>query len=863
MQNISESLRKQRELILEEGSEQALDRHTSLLEIAIISLYNRLANRLTSGSEAFRAGGAILAMGPFARGVSSPIQPVSILCLYAEKTPPRESWIEDITAPLADAGWTVDAFHGTAEDIFEQVRTDPALFMKVMDLRYISGSRNLSEQLEKLVDGHIEKNRDFLIHFLYETVAARGKLLEQSQHWLEPDLARNPGGLEEIGAIRAGCRIAANIHALEDAIFQGYLSRTEVDLLLHAEKAFSRYMTLMNASDPGSTEPGSVLSIRNQEFLAKKLGYSEQSAYLPVEIFMQHVHQLFHGVTEVSREFWERLEESRSTKEEDSDSVLEEGIFARNGKIHIHTERYSPSPQNLVHLFALAAANRLGLANVTRQWISHNKNVLSTASGDTAVKEELMKLLRTDTPDVPVLRRFYDYGLLNSLVPELASVHGLVQHDVFHLYPVQEHHLRTVMELKKLLDGRYAQDEPDLMQIASELADPAPLLLAGILHDIGKSSGKNHAARGGDMIPAVAKRLGLTQQESDTLQFLVSQHLLLLDSASMRDLADQEMISNCTAIVGKKEYLDQLILLTFADMMSTGPRAREKWRDTPVIMLYKSIASILEKGEPSSQILAERIARVRSQVESRVSNLMSPGELEIYFSQLAPRYLVSISPDEIVKHLRLGRLLRTSGEQFVWEVSSQRETAEITVMSWDKPGLLARSAGILTLHSLNIMGAQLFTMNDQIALLIFQCRLPERHGAAMDWNAIKKDMDRLLNGKLALDYRIAAHSAHRGRLRKSFRTAPSNIIIDNESSGMYTILEVHTVDRIGLLYTISKTLYDLQIRIFVAKITTKSDQVADVFYIMTTNRQKVTDPEQIEEIKKALRYCLDGKAEWD
>ena len=863
MQNISESLKKQRELILEEGSEQALDRHTSLLEIAIISLYNRLANRLSGGSEAFRAGAAILAVGPFARGVSSPIQPVSIVCLHDEETTPGESWIDEITAPLTDAGWTVEAFQGTVEDIFSRVRQDPPFLMKSMDLRYISGSRNLAEQLDKIVDAHIEKNREALLHSLRESVSAREKLLEKPRNWLEPDLEQNPGGLEEIRAIRAGCRIAANIRILEDAIFQGYLCRTDVDLLQQAEKAFCRYLTLMNVSPTDPAGPQSTLLIRNQEFLAKKLGYSEQSGFLPVEIFMQHVHQLFHGVAEVSREFWERLEEIRVTRAEETDLVLEEGIFARHGKIHIQTERYAPTPQNLVHLFPLAAARRLGLANVTRQWISHNKNVLSTASGDTAVKDELMELLRTDAPDIPILRRFYDYGLLGSLIPELASVHGLVQHDAFHLYPVQEHHLRTVAELKKLLAGHYAHNEPDLTRIASELPDPAPLLLAAILHDIGKSSGTKHAMRGGEMIPAVAKRLGLTHPESDILQFLVSQHLLLINSASMRDLADQEMVANCSAGVGKKEYLDQLVLLTFADMMSTGPRGREKWRDTPVMLLYGTVANILEKGEPSSQIIAERIARVRSQLESRVADMMNPGELETWFSQLAPRYLISIAPEEIVEHLRLGRLLQASGEQFVWEVSEKGETAEITFMGWDRPGLLARSAGILTLHGLNIMSAQLFAMNDRIALLIFQCRLPERHGAAMAWEAVRMDMDRLLKGRLALDYRIAAHSVRGGRPRKPFRTAPSNIIVDNKSSGMYTILEVYTVDRIGLLYTISRTLYELQVRILVAKITTKGDQVADVFYIMTTDREKVDDPEQIEEIKKALRYCLDGKVEWD
>ncbi|MHC1728696.1 MAG: HD domain-containing protein [Syntrophobacteraceae bacterium] len=859
MQNISESLKKQREIILEESSEQALDRHTSLLEIAIISLYNRLANRLTDGSERFRAGTAIAALGAFGRGVLSPVQAVPILCLQSDDSSPGDSWIEEISEPLVEAGWTVEAVCGSVPQVMHRARTDSNLLFQFLDLRYISGNRNLADKLEKEIDTHIDENRDLLLHTLDGSTAARAKLRESTHNWLEPDIEENPGGLSEIRGIRAGCRIVSSIHSLEDAIFQGYLTRQQVDLLQRAEKAFSRYLTLLRTS---SDKPASTLFFRDQEALARKLGYSEKSGFLPVEIFMQQVHQLFFGVAEVANEFWERLEEIRSTRLEDRGEPLEQGMVVRSGKIHIQTDRYQATPAKLVHLFAVAAARRLGLANVTRQWVSHNKNVLEGASGDTSVKDELLQLLRADDPEIPILRRFYDYGLMAAIVPELASAHGLVQHDAFHLYPVQEHHLRTISELKKTIAGYYADTQPELTRLAADMIDPAPLLLAGLLHDIGKSSGSGHAARGGEMIPAIARRLGLSPQEADTVQFLVSQHLLLLDNASLRDLADQEMLSSCATAIGKKEYLDQLVLLTFADMMSTGPRAKEKWRDTPVLPLYSTVSNILEKGEPSSQGISEKIAKVKRQIETRLSDAISPVELETYFSQLAPRYLISFSPEEIVKHLRLGKQLQESREPFIWEVAAGRETAEITIMSWDKPGLLARSAGILTLHNLNILSAQVFTMNNEIALLIFQCRLPEDREPGLKWDAIKRDMDRLVKGKLALDYRIAAHSPQ-GPVQETLRATPSKIIIDNESSAMYTILEVYTVDRIGLLYRIARTLHELQVLIYVAKITTRSDQVADAFYIRTEKREKVTDPEQISEIERALRFCLDGEAEWN
>jgi [protein-PII] uridylyltransferase len=284
----------------------------------------------------------------------------------------------------------------------DQARADPEFFFKLMDLRYISGNRNLADQLDLEIDNQIEENRESLLHSLYESIAARKEVLGNPQNWLEPDLEENPGGLSEIRTIRAGCRIESRIRNLEDAIVQGYLTRQEVDLLQTAEKTFCRYMTLLMAS---SGRPGSVLYFGDQEMLARKLGYAEKSGFLPVEIFMQHVHQLFKGVAEVSREFWERLEEGRWIRAEGPETFIEEGIVARSGKIYIQTERYPATPERLVHLFAVSAARGLGLGNVTRQWISHNKHVLNAASGCPGVKDEFLELLRSDSPcTAPFLR---------------------------------------------------------------------------------------------------------------------------------------------------------------------------------------------------------------------------------------------------------------------------------------------------------------------------------------------------------------------------------------------------------------------------------------------------------------------------
>lgn len=143
--------------------------------------------------------------------------------------------------------------------------------------------------------------------------------------------------------------------------------------------------------------------------------------------------------------------------------------MVRGGRIHIQTDRYPAAAGQIVHLFARAAETARPLANVTRQWIRHHRNALDTAAGDGRVREELLQLIGMDSPELPMVRAFYDQGLMLSLIPELSAVHGLVQHDAFHLYPVQEHHFRTLTELKRIFNGDYGDAEPELTSMAQEL----------------------------------------------------------------------------------------------------------------------------------------------------------------------------------------------------------------------------------------------------------------------------------------------------------------------------------------------------------------------------------------------------------
>lgn len=860
MESMVESLKRQREQVLQSSDEEVLRRHMSLLEIAVISLHNRLVNRMASESERFRSSGAILATGNLGRGVLGPQDPVTLLWLRTETFPWDESAQREITAPLVDAGWQVSVRCATIPELLEWGESHLPFFFEMLDARYLSGNRQLVSELDHALDDFIARHQSVLFEHLYQGIRTRQARFSMPEDWLEPDILESPGALKDIDSIRYAARVLLDVRCFDDAIFQGYLTRKEVDRLQTAEKKFLKWLNLLRSV---RGDRHSVLDFQIQEILAEKLGYSGRSGFLPVESFMQEVHETLYDVFCVSSEFCERLQETGkigSASMPRAEKVLiEEGVTLMNGRLQVDPGRFEPTAANVIRLYALAARYRAGFSSATRRWLHHHRSVVETSSGDPGVQKAFFQLLADDDGHVSVIRKFYNDGFLRALVPETASVHALVQHDAFHVYPVHEHHLRTLREIKRLQAGEYLEEEPELTALARETGQNPWLFLAALFHDIGKHAGSHHAKHGADMFPLIARRLGLSPEGADLVTFLIRNHLLLMDTASMRDLGDVELLVQCARTIGDPERLQMLMILSFADMVATGPRAIQKWKETPIHELYRRLSDLLEKGEPGEEVLAERLQRLKDAVYERVADLVDRSRLEEHFRELAPRYVLTTSPEAVARHLRLEMELGSDPDAFVWEVEKESGGVEITVVSREIPGFLAKAAGILTLHDLDIRDARIFTKKDGVMILVFRCHYVFPREEEPDWAAMQGDLRRVLEGRLALDYRIASHAATKGLgTSKTLIPSPSRVLVDNESATEYTIVEVYTMDRPGLLYTITRALSDFQVRIDVAKITTKVDQVADIFYIKNHRGQKVTDWEQVEELRQALLFYLDG-----
>jgi [protein-PII] uridylyltransferase len=508
----------------------------------------------------------------------------------------------------------------------------------------------------------------------------------------------------------------------------------------------------------------------------------------------------------------------------------------------------------MVKLFKQAVRLGLPLGVEAHQWARNNAQPLAEVlTGKAELRDWIFEIIREETAEIETIRALYDTEVLQAIIPELRQVHALVQHDAFHLYPVHEHHLLTFAELKKLLKGDYDSDYPQVPQWLDGISDQEVLLLAGLIHDVGKGGGHGHALRGGEMAVLIGARLGLTKEERELLSFLVTHHVLLTDSAARRDLDDEQMIQNCVSVIGSVELLKLLMLHSFADLRATGPVAWEYWQSLPMLELYQSLLHRLKEGDPDEKAAAARIRFLRRRVGELLDEEATPEELDHYFEQLVPRYLFSATAEEMVSQFRLERRLKETA--ISWQVQEKQGKWELTVMSRQPLGFLARVAGVLTLNQLDIRKAKTQTKKNGVALQIFEVAALDPK-VEVSWKRVMADFEKTLQGRLALEYRLALHAAKQRRQKGRAPEKPDEVVVDNDSSDQYTIIEVYTRDRPGLLYAITRTLLDLQLQVFLAKISTRMDQVADIFYVLTQEGQRVVDPEHVEEVKQALLFSL-------
>ncbi len=443
-------------------------------------------------------------------------------------------------------------------------------------------------------------------------------------------------------------------------------------------------------------------------------------------------------------------------------------------------------------------------------------------------------------------------------LPEFVAVRFRVQHDVYHLYTVDEHLLRTVRELHRM-----EQNHDDTLAalglhgVFAGLKHRRILYLVALLHDIGKGQGSNHAIRGVPMVREIAGRLDLSPEETELLCFLVEHHLLLAETALKRDLMDEKPIMRCAVTIGDRERLRMLFLLTIADSRATGPGAWSAWKASLLKELYHKVDRMLARGDWQGEDLQQRSDEVQRLVVELAEETPDREKLVRWLDRLSFRYLLSQPPTAILQHYAMEKELAVRPPLVLMTRKLDGEMWQLTVATGDRPGLFAIITGVLWLRGLNILSADIFTRESGVALdVLLVERLPDPLHPEELWGKVKSDLVRALSEQGYLTEHLADKRKPSLLHQRSLPRKEDKVVIDEEASDFYSIVEVYTWDRPGVLHAITSTLYQLGVSIQLAKISTPGAQVADIFYVTDLSGNKLNDREAHERIRGKLLECL-------
>ncbi|MDA1061330.1 MAG: HD domain-containing protein, partial [Chloroflexi bacterium] len=428
---------------------------------------------------------------------------------------------------------------------------------------------------------------------------------------------------------------------------------------------------------------------------------------------------------------------------------------------------------------------------------------------------------------------------LERLLPEWEQLRGLPHIAPFHLHPVDVHGWRTVWEAHEAASS----DEDGLGTARAAASLPRrELLLAALLHDIGKGHEGDHSTVGAVIAERFATRAGLGDEVTRRLVNAVEHHLLLPTVATRRDIADRQVIRETAQAAGDARTLDLLYVLSIADARATGPDVWNAWKAQLIRSLYERV-----HDELSDVPLETAVERRRRAVIAALADARPAAAVEALLDALPAAYLLSMEPDAIGRHLR--QIEEAAGGTAL-DHDRIGEVDRLTIVTPDRPGILQAVSGTLAVHNVNVLGGIAYTRADGVAIEVMH--LGDALGSGIDerrWDRISEAVPRALEGAFAIDERLAeTRATYHRELPADLAAIATRVHVDNAGSERYSIVEVRAADRLGLLYAITGALRGLALDIHVAKVDTLGREVVDAFYVLRENGRRVEAADEIDRL---------------
>ncbi len=770
---------------------------------------------------------ALVAVGGYGRGELFPHSDVDVLILLEHEPDAAErATIERLVGLLWDFGFVLGHSVRTVDECQAEARADVTVLTSLLEARRITGQKRLFQRFQSAISETLDRNAYF-----------RAKVLEQRQRYikynespysLEPNVKESPGGLRDLHVLLWLARASGYGTRWAELARNGLITAEEAGLIRRSERRIKEIRAWLHLVT-GRREDRLVFDV--QQAVAERAGYHATSARRASEVLMQRYYWSAKAVTQMNTIVLQNIELRLFHPADEPALPLDETFVTRSELLDLRVpDALDGDPNGILRAFLLMAQHQelRGMSAPLMRALWHARvRIDPRYRRDPRNRATFMAILQQPKGVLHELRRMNQLSVLGRYLPVFRRIVGQMQHDLFHVYTVDQHILQVLRNLRRFTLAEHAHEYPLCSQLITDFDQPWLLYIAALFHDIAKGRGGDHSTLGARDARRFCREHGLSAEETALVTFLVVHHLSMSQVAQKQDLADEAVIQRFAALVKTERRLIALYLLTVADIRGTSPKVWNAWKGKLLEDLFRSTRRLLGGGSVSSTAVLEG----RKEEALRILRLygLSDSAREGLWEQLDVVYFLRHSAQDIAWHTRsLFSRVRTEKPVVRARLARIGEGAEVLIYVQDQKDLFARVCGYFDSRNLSILDARIHTTRHGYALDTF---LVTDNGHTPHYRELLAQVEHELAEWIAKRHELPLPVKGRmSRQSRHFPVTPEVRLVPDERGSRY-LLSVTATDRLGLLYSIARVLTQHNLNVHTAKVLTLGERAEDIFLV--------------------------------
>ena len=812
---------------------------------------------------------AVMAVGGYGRGELAPFSDIDLLFVMPEKhTKADVEFVEFILYLLWDLGLNVGHASRTVSENIKAAAKDVTICTSLLEMRAVAGCDKLSEQVLNAFKTWVASQPvlDFVEAKLAERDHRHGRF-GGTRYAVEPNIKDGKGGLRDLHTLFWITKFAYRLDTVQAVLNTGILRTSEARAFAAAQRFLWTVRCFLHLHHGREDDR---LTFDAQMQIAPQMGFSDRAGLRGVERFMKRYYHAARQVGNLTRIFCAALATDFDQRPRlNLRNFWVPGFTQRlnikpfvleGGRLHLPEKmRFRDNKELIVEMFYLAQIHELDIHPDSLRRLTRAVRVLSAADLQSEkTHERFLSVLADQRNPERVLRLMNEAGWLGRYLPDFGRIVGMMQFDMYHSYTVDEHTIKAVGNVSDIEQGALKATAPVASRLFHELTSRQALFVAVLFHDIAKGRGGDHSLLGAEVAAELCPLLGLNEEVTETVVWLIKHHLLMSKTAFRYDLNDPQTISDFAAKVQSPERLKLLLVLTVADILAVGPDVWNGWKASLMRDLYSRSEAVLGGAAPSEvSTLAAAAAR---QASREALAHWDEDRFEAHARLFYPSYWTNFSTESHLHHARLAEQFNAGEKKLLvdFKIDDDKESTILVVMAADHPGLFSRIVGAVAIAGCSIMNARINTRHD--GTILDQFRIQNRDRQAVTETQVQKRIARIIEQSLAGDIslfdQLQERSAQLSKRQRAM-SVPPRVIVSNTRSNTHTVIEVNGADRPGLLYQITYHLVQLGLQINSATVSTYGEKVVDVFYVKDVYGLKIEREATQAKIKQTLMGVFD------